>query len=775
MKFIHFLSTFFLLAGTAIHPLQAQQQDLCLVPYPNDITVKTGQFKAAGAPFRIAPEIDSLSREAILRFADALSLNTGIRSAVTTTGRQGGFVFLCDKTLGEEAYRLESTTDQVTVKAADLNGFCYAVETLKQLLPCAIYGKARKEGVRWTLPCIKINDAPRFHYRGMLLDVARHFYSVEEVERFLDQMAFHKMNRFHWHLTDDQGWRIEIKKYPKLTEIGSMRHGTMIRKDWNSCDNIPYGGFYTQEEIKEVIRYAAERGITIIPEIDLPGHMLAALAAYPEYGCTGGPYAVGHKWGISDDVLCVGKEASMRFLEDVLTEIADLFPGEYIHIGGDECPKTRWENCPDCQAKIRELGLKDDGKHKAEHYLQSYVTDRIEAFLTGKGKKIIGWDEVLEGKLQGNATIMSWRGVKGGEEAVRAGHDAIMTPDSHLYFDYYQSTDTDNEPLAIGGYIPVRKCYAFEPFSPKMTDEEKARILGVQANMWTEYVKSTDHLDYMILPRMSALSEVQWCQPENKSWMRFTSQAEQLFRRYDVQGWNYALHIFDTLYELQRGEEKGTILLKLRANKDVPISYEISGDSTSRIYTEPIVIRDSCTVTATAEWTESRQGMPLVLDFGVHKAFGQPYKVNGTPEAAYGRQVNNLLTDGIRGREAFQYRTWAGWREEDLDVTIDLSDRPVCSSITLSTNVQKASHIFNPMEIIVSTSEDGENFQEVARMSYPAEGEHEPDGPKTYSLPFQESAVRYLRVIARPFSEIPEWHPGHGSKAYLFANEIIVR
>jgi hexosaminidase len=368
------------------------------------------------------------------------------------------------------------------------------------------------------------------------------------VKKYIDIMAIHKLNVLHWHLTDDQGWRLEIKKYPQLTEHGAIRKQTIIGhgRDRKGYDNTPYGeGFYyTQDQVKEIIDYAAAKGIEIIPEIDLPGHMLAALACFPELGCTGGPYDVWGRWGIADDVLCVGKEETMKFLEDVLAEVADLFPSEYVHIGGDECPKVRWETCPHCQAKIAELGLKDDDKHKAEHYLQSYVTNRMEQFLSTKGKKIIGWDEILEGEIAPNATVMSWRGVEGGLEAVRMGHDAIMVPYTHLYLDYYQSKDKENEPLAIGGYVPVELVYSFEPFTEDMTDEEKSHILGIQANLWTEYIPTDAQLEYMLLPRLSALSEIQWCEPENKDYERFLGNMESMRKIYDILGYNYAKHIF---------------------------------------------------------------------------------------------------------------------------------------------------------------------------------------------------------------------------------------
>ena len=409
-----------------------ETKTLDIIPHPNQIAVTNGTFDAAAAGITCSADFDQLSKDAVAAFAKQLSLTCGTEKSVAEGEAKAGFVFRYNPEIPAEAYKLDVTRKAAVAEASSLNGVIYAIQTIKQMLPTEVFGKNTAPEADWTMPCATINDAPRFGYRGLHLDEARHFFGMDAVKRYIDIMEVHKLNTLHWHLTDDQGWRIEIKKYPKLTEVGSIRKKTIIghihtSKDY---DHTPYGEgmWYSQDQIREVIAYAAAKGITIIPEIDLPGHMLAALTAYPELGCTGGPYEVWGDWGISENVLCVGKENSMKFLEDVLAEVCELFPAEYVHIGGDECPKVRWEKCPHCQAKIKELGLKGDDKHKAEHYLQSYVTARMEKFLATKGKKLIGWDEILEGEVAPNATIMSWRGVAGGLEAVRLGHDAIMTP-----------------------------------------------------------------------------------------------------------------------------------------------------------------------------------------------------------------------------------------------------------------------------------------------------------------------------------------------------------
>ena len=512
-----------------------------VIPQPESVEVYDGTFQLAGATFKTDASLGEIAAEAINGFEQSL-----VSASETEAGTSGTkIIFKKSSDLAPEEYSICICGKKAVVKASGLNGVLYAIETLKQMLPAEIYTGSQAPEAQWSLPYMKIQDKPRFGYRGMHLDVARHFFDVNEVKKYIDIMAIHKLNRFHWHLTDDQGWRIEIKKYPELTQKGSVRKETAVgywrSNQKNIYDKTPYGEgmWYTQDQIREVVDYAAAKGITVIPEIDLPGHMVAALATYPELGCTGGPYDVRTGWGIAKEVLCVGKESTFEFLENVLDEVCALFPSEYIHIGGDECPKDSWKSCPACQAKIQELGLKNDDKHTAEHYLQSYVTKRIEEYLAGKGKKIIGWDEILEGELAPNATVMSWRGVKGGHQAVKLGHDVIMTPNKFMYLDYYQSEDRSAEPLAIGGFLPIEKVYSFEPYTEDMSEEDKAHILGVQANLWTEYIGENWHLEYMLLPRMSALSEVQWCEGEAKDYERFLENIKGMARIYEALGYRY--------------------------------------------------------------------------------------------------------------------------------------------------------------------------------------------------------------------------------------------
>ena len=760
---------------------QPAVKSINVVPYPNDVTIKSGTFNlAANNSFHVSTDLDQASKNAIASFAAQLSLASGIEFGMNEGTGSNGFVFRYNPEIDKEAYVLNVSRKAAVAEASSLNGIIYAIQTIKQMLPVEVFGKSTAAAADWSLPCCVISDAPRFGYRGLHLDVARHFFDVDAIKRYIDIMEVHKLNTFHWHLTDDQGWRIEIKKYPKLTEVGSIRNRTIVghisRSD--KYDDTPYGKgmWYTQDQIREVVGYAASKGITVIPEIDIPGHMVAALTAYPELGCTGGPYEVWDKWGISDDVLCVGKESTMKFLEDVLAEVCELFPAEYVHIGGDECPKVRWEKCPHCQAKISELGLKDDDKHKAEHYLQSYVTARMETFLASKGKKLIGWDEILEGKVAPNATIMSWRGVAGGLEAVRLGHDAIMTPNTYFYLDYYQTADKENEPLAIGGYLPVEKCYSYEPSTDEMTQEELAHIIGVQANVWTEYIGTEEYMQYMLLPRLAALSEVQWCQKDRKCWNRFLDSADEFCAIYDMMGYEYATHIFDTKGEVGLNKEEGCVEIALSTQGNAPIRYTLDGsepDSSSALYESPIKIKETCTLKAKSE-RPNMESRTFCKNFQGHKAMGRPVVGNGEPRPKYTFNYPDNLTDGVRGRNNFTSGEWIGMQGKPFDVTIEMNGDKY-SSITLSTCVSKADYIFNPLSIKVSVSKNDMDFQTVAYVEYPLEGKNDPDGIKEYTVTFPETDSKYLHITARTLEALPEWHKAKGKKGYLFVDEVIVK
>lgn len=438
-----------------------------------------------------------------------------------------------DPTLAPEAYTLVAKNGKVTIKGGSEAGVFYGEQTLRQI-------ERQFEGE--VLPNVRISDAPEFSYRGMHLDCCRHFFTTDEVKQFIDIIAMHKFNVFHWHLTEDQGWRAEIKKYPRLTEVGSVRAETLIGNYHSGLgyDGTPYGGFYTQDEMREVVAYAAERHVTVIPEIEMPGHATAALAAYPELGCTGGPYDVVTTWGVFPEIFCPGKPQTLQFLKDVLDEICDIFPSEYIHIGGDEAPRDRWEECPDCQALMKEKG------YTSEAELQSYIVREIEQYLATKGRKIIGWDEILEGGVEKTATVMSWRGAEGGKAAAKMGNDVVMTPSTHFYFDYFQTEDHDanGEGIGIGGHLNLERVYSFNPYED--LDEETSKyIKGIQANVWTEYLASFDRVEERILPRMAATAEVAWSASNRTDYQNFVERVRKaLLPLYEDEGYKYADYAF---------------------------------------------------------------------------------------------------------------------------------------------------------------------------------------------------------------------------------------
>ena len=506
-----------------------------VVPLPKSVVMAKGlPFNLTNATTIVYEGTNPEMKRNARFLSEYIQKASGIKTAVLDKRdkKAAAIVLTIDpKVAGAEAYRLSVNNKQVTIAASTPAGVFYGIQTLRKSLPVQTTGEAI------TLPAVTVADAPRFGYRGMMLDCARHFFPLSFVKKFIDILAMHNMNVFHWHLTEDQGWRLEIKSHPELTAKSSMRSGTVIGHNATVDDSIPHGGFYTQQEAREIVEYARQRHITVIPEIDMPGHMLAALAAYPELGCTGGPYEVGHRWGVYKDVLCLGKESTYKFVQDVIDEVVDIFPAKYFHIGGDESPTVMWEKCPNCLQKAKDENT--DIKH-----LQQYFTNRIEKYLNSKGKSIIGWDEILEGKINQSATIMSWRGVEPGLKAAKQGHDVIMTPSSHVYFDHYQAKETKHEPDAIGGCSPVEKVYSYEPLPETLDAEAKNRIKGVQANLWTEYIPFTTQAEYMVLPRMAALAEVQWTPAGQKNFDNFSKRALRLSDLYDRYGYVYARHLW---------------------------------------------------------------------------------------------------------------------------------------------------------------------------------------------------------------------------------------
>ncbi len=669
-----------------------------------------------------------------------------------------------------EGYRLTVAQDGIEIAGGSPAGVFYGAQTLRKSIP------ASAQGMDIELPAVQINDAPRFAYRGLHFDVSRHFFPVDSVKRFIDMLALHNMNRLHWHLTDDQGWRIEIKKYPKLTEIGSQRKETVIGHNSGKYDGKPYGGYYTQDQIRDVIRYAQDRFVTIVPEIDLPGHQQAALAAYPELGCTGGPYEVWTMWGISDDVICAGNEKAMQFLEDVLAEVIDLFPSEYIHVGGDECPKVRWEKCPKCQARIKALGIRSDREHTKEMYLQSYVISRMEKFVESKGRHIIGWDEILEGGLAPNATVMSWRGTAGGIKAAQMKHNVIMTPNNFLYFDYYQSTDTENEPIAIGGYVPVEKVYSFEP-TDGIPEEYQQYIIGVQANLWTEYMPTFRQVEYMTMPRMAALAEVQWRdKDQQKDYNEFLPRLVRFTELYDQQGYNYAKHIFDIHADITTDSESGEVVVTMTTQGKGDIHYTLDGTeptTASPKYEAPVRIKQNAELKAVVIRPDGGKSRLFSEKIVFNKATTKAVTLREAPSKGYDFNGGVELTDGLVGGENYKTGRWLGFQGKDMDAVIDLKEPTEFSKVSFNTNVVKGDWIMETAGITVKVSDDGKTFKEVYSQSIPAMKKDDKDGIYPHEISFDPVTARYVEVIVKS-AKLPAWHGGKGHPAFVFVDEIVL-
>lgn len=666
----------------------------------------------------------------------------------------------------KEGYVLTTTAEGIHIDGQTENGVFYGIQTLRKAIP------AKADNASILIPAGEIKDEPRFPYRGMHLDIGRHFFPLEFIKKYIDLLALHNMNTFHWHLTEDQGWRIEIKKYPKLTEIGSMRNRTVIGRNTDEYDHTPYGGFFTQEEAKEIVKYAQERYITVIPEVDLPGHMLAALTSYPELGCTGGPYEVCPDWGVFPDVICIGNEKAMQFLEDVMAEIVEIFPSEYIHIGGDEAPRTRWETCPKCQARIKSEGLKADKEHTAEDRLQSYCMTRIEKFLNDKGRRIIGWDEILEGDVAPNATVMSWRGTAGGIKAAQMGHDVIMTPNTYLYFDYYQTDETKDEPLAIGGYVPIEKVYSLEP-TASLTDEQAAHIIGVQANLWTEYIPTTQQVEYMVLPRMAALAEVQWTQPEKKDYKDFGKRLERLIQVYERDGLNYGKHVFNLKADFVPNAEKKAVVVALSTVDDAPAYYTLDGSepsASSQLYTEPVVITKTADFRATAIRTsgKSKESAKMI---SFNKATYQPIELILEPTDKYKFNGAITLVDGIKGSDNYASGAWLGF-PGDVEAIIDLGEETEIKRVGTNAVVDLNSWIMGSTGLNVSVSNDNKAFRDVAMKEIPAETDNSKKTVASYEVTFEPVKARYVKVTIKRTPALPKGHGGEGRAPFIFVDEI---
>lgn len=773
-----------------VPPAPSPAPEISIIPKPASVERLPGAFAFAPDTKIIVPAGDPSSRAAAGFLASRLSESAGIDLAVIETppgaaadAPSGAVLFRLapEPNPAAEGYLLTASPTNVTIEAGDASGFLYGVQTLLQLLPPAVYsGKAPASGIvqaPWTVPSVRISDRPRFAWRGVLLDVSRHFFPAEFIKRLLDEMAMHKMNTFQWHLTDDQGWRIEIKKYPRLAEVGAWR---VDREDrhWNARppqnegEAATYGGFYTQAEVREIVAYAAARGITVVPEIEMPGHCQSALAAYPQFSCTGGPFTVppGGVWPITN-VYCPGNEETFTFLQDVLDEIIPLFPSAYIHIGGDEVDKMNWKKCPKCQARIAAEGL------KTEEELQSWFVKRIEKFINAKGKKLIGWDEILEGGLAPNAAVMSWRGTQGGITAARSGHDVVMTPTSHCYFDYYQGSPSV-EPLAIGGALPLRKVYEFEPAPSELNAEEAAHLLGGQANLWTEYIAGGSHAEYMLFPRLAAIAEAVWSPRGSRDWKDFAARLSSQLERYRRAGMNFAESAFYVSLAPWLDPKASALTLTMSNEIGSPdIRYRTDGrnpDAASSLSTGPLRLKRTATVRAGTFVNGLLVGKISETRFLTHQALGRAPKLAKPYQQRYKGGGDIGLVDGLRGSKSHTDGQWQGFEGDDLVAEIDFGRPKKLSAVTVGFLQNSNAWIFLPASVEFAVSRDGKDFETVATIENDASPDTADIAIEDFAARLMGVKARYLRVLAKNIGVCPAGHPGAGRKAWIFADEIIV-
>ncbi|WP_276833484.1 family 20 glycosylhydrolase [Chryseobacterium cucumeris] len=732
------------------------QNKLNLIPYPQKVQLLQGEFAIPKA-FVLSGD---LPKEETEYFKKRIGSQVEFQYA-----KKGGEIHLTNSIIPQasgtdseqkkEYYSIEISPKQIHIKSYTKQGYFLALQTLIQLI------EQYKEGKN--IPAMKIEDQPKFAWRGMHLDVCRHFFTVDEVKQYIDYLAMYKLNTFHWHLTDDQGWRIEIKKYPKLTQIGSKRKESMIGAYVdNTFDGKPYGPyFYTQEQIKDVVKYAQDRHITVVPEIEMPGHALAALSAYPELACTKGSFEPATKWGVFDDVFCP-KDETFTFLENVLDEVIQLFPSRYIHIGGDECPKTRWKECAHCQELIKKNNLKD------EHGLQSYFIHRIEKYVNSKGRKIIGWDEILEGGLAPNAAVMSWTGVNGGIEAAKSKHFAVMTPGAYCYFDHYQG-DPQSEPNAFGGFTPLEKVYSYNPIPSELNAEQSQYIMGVQANLWTEYILDFKQVQYMIFPRLMALSEVGWGTSDPKNYKEFENRVINQFKVLDGMKVNYARSIYNITGKVIPSNNGIAYELSTSQNSN-SIRYTLDGTDpsiNSKTYQTAVEIPNSLTIKSAYFEEGQLKSAVSTQQFIISKTTGKKITLE-QPSENYSFGGAFTLVDGIIGNVKKLGKTWLGFQGKDVVATIDLGQKTTFSEVYFNTLENKGSWIHLAKSAKIFVSDDNKNFKLIKEIGTP---EIQKAGGKIKVNVGTQNA-KYLKVTIENAGIIPAGNPGADSKAWLFVDEI---
>lgn len=758
--------------------------EIAIIPSPVSIEKGSGKF-ILGSPINISyPKGDATLEKAANFYAATLTERLGATVNVTTKEVKGGIVLENSNNITKaEGYKLNIEGDQIQIDANDYSGAVYALQTLLQLMPTEVYSSGQiLKGKNIVLPEVEIYDFPRFAYRGMHLDCVRHFFTADSVKRYLDYMAMNKLNRFHWHLTDDQGWRMESKKYPLLNEKSAWRIDRSSQ-DWDNRTPIDrakgekptYGGFYTQHQIRDIVAYAAKRGIAVIPEIETPGHSSAVFAAYPNLSCLGHEQEVTPGGYYPKDLAtcyCAGNEDVFTFLEGILSETIELFPdAPYIHIGGDEVDWRFWSECPKCQARMKAENLKTTAE------LQSYFIKRIEKFVNSKGKNIIGWDEILEGGLTPNATVMSWRGIAGGIEAARQGHDVVMTPNSHLYFDYYQNTPS-SESKTIGGLITTKNVYGYEPIPEALTADEAKHVLGAQANLWAEFITDFKGVERMVLPRMSALAEVVWSPAEDKDWEDFSRRLDVNAMRLGAMGANY--HKGSEIVEITTAYDSLAKKFMVNLVSEIYMSdihYTIDGSQpsiNSTKYTGPIAIDNTATVKAViVKNGQQISRVPSDRTIGMHKGVGKKVIYNKQPADAYlGTVGEATLVDGLTGSTRHNDGFLQGFNNEDFDIIIDMGDRETINSVEGSFLQSVGTWVYLPTEMVVSMSDDMKTWKEAGRATHSIDPRTTQVVRHTFRVDPKTDA-RYIRIIGVN-KETEKGLPGEGTINWIFADEIFI-
>lgn len=737
----------------------AAQNTISIIPKPVEMQISKGYF-------RLEKNVTiSLQNSALQETAQLLRLgiqqirpsSVSIKNSTPNAIKGISLAIDSNRVVQKEGYSLAISATGIKLIGHDAAGVFHGTQTLLQLI--------HQQG---NLPFVQIKDYPRFGYRGMHLDVGRRIFSVTFLKKYLDLLALYKFNTFHWHLTEDQGWRIEIKRYPKLQSVAAYRNETIIghKKDSpHRFDGKPYGGFYTQEEVKEIVAFAQKRHITVIPEIEMPGHARAALAAYPQLGCTGGPYQTATFWGVFDDVFCAGNDSTFTFLQNVLDEILPLFPSKYIHIGGDECPKVRWKSCPKCQKRMQENHLKD------EHELQSYFIQKMEKYLNAKGKNLIGWDEILEGGLSPKATVMSWQGEAGGIAAAQQHHDVVMCPESHYYLDYYQSLQA-SEPIATAGFTPLEKVYRYEPIPAILNPTEQTYIKGIQGNAWSEYLVSESQAEYMLFPRALAIAETAWSPKMQKDYDDFLQRLrlqEKVLKHRKV-------HYFDRYEEIQARFQTNTngsesiYLTSSLPNATIRFTEDGSQPNTqSNVWKDGLSIFKPTLIKAQLFDKNGAYGQVWEQWVNVNLATGKSITFKNAPQTPYLPTDAYALSNGIIGTHRYNTGQWIGFRGEDLEVVVDLGKSQSVQEIGISVLKYHWQRMWEPTELSFWISEDGKAYEKVGSFK-----DFPENAINTVSLKVPNKTARFIKVIGVNKGTIPAGEYGAGAKAWLIVDELFI-